>query len=386
MTVSKLYNALTFIVTLDDQLHLQSGLESIRDTLNNLVGAPAHPPHQNALASALSEFSKSAAKLATSITPSQAKTIAEMGGQEFFDASIAEKIKSAIAANAMTPTVARDIVQDLATRCGTFLDTVRSTLQGLRRLSFKQATLPAGSADLAFLIPRDLFDNHLGEFAKELTFISRLIQDVTEGVTGQTEAVKLESLSSSIPTITLGASLPAIAILATIVNKFLEAWERIRKIRSLRDELAEMGMKGTAIEELTEDVTTTVDEIVEESTKIVLVSYNGHDPGRKNELRTAVSQDVRRLFGQIERGLTVEFHAEPRKDANEDDRKALDTVAEISRQLEFPSVPSDPLLLGSGEILEGEIRRTVAKKTSTTKTITTKRESKKEKPEQKVQA
>ncbi len=288
MTVNKLYSTLTFLVSLDGQLRLQPSLDTIKDTLNNLVNTPANPQFQGALASALTEFSKSARKLANSITPSQAAIIDEMGGGEFFDPSIAERIQASISANAMTPSVARDLVQNLANSRKTFLDTIGSTIQCVKRLNFTQAALPAGSADLAFLVPRDLFDNHLAEFAKELSFISRLIQHIAEGVTGQAEPVELESLSSSIPTVAVGASLAAIATLATIVSKFLEAWERIHKIRKLRDELTDIGMGGVAVEELTEKVTTTVDEIVEESTELVLVGYNGHDPGRRNELKTAI--------------------------------------------------------------------------------------------------
>ena len=381
VTVNKLRGTLAFIVTLDDQLHLQRSLETIKDTLNNLVNNPAAPQFQGALASALTEFAKAAQGLANSITPSQAVTIDEMGGAEFFDPLIGDKVQASISANAMTPTVARDFVQSLANSRKAFLDMVRATIQGLEKLNFSQVPLPAGSADLAFIIPRALFEGHLGEFAKELNFISRLIQDIAEGVTGQAEPVELESLSSSIPTITVGAGLKAIEALAAIVNKFLEAWQRIHKIRKVRDELTELGMEGVAVEELTEKVNIVVEEIVEESTELVLVGYNGHDPGRKNELKNALGQDVRRLFGQIERGLTVEFHAEPKSDAAEDEKKALNSVVDISRHLKFPSIPNVPLLLDGGEVLEGEIRRTTTKRTSTSKTVSTRKESKRDSPE-----
>jgi hypothetical protein len=337
MTSKKLYETLKFIVDLDGQLHLQSGLESIRDTLNNLVTSPAQPQHQSALADALEQFSKSAASLGTAITPSQTSAIAEMGGEEFFDPDIADKVKSSISANAMTPSVARDFVQDLTTRRANFLANIKSTIQGLDKLNINQDARPAGYADLAFLIPRDLFENHLGEFAKELNFINRLMQHVGEAITGQLEPVELENLSSSIPTITLESGVQVISTLATIVNKFLEAWERIRKIRKIRDELTEIGMKGTAIEELNEQVTTTVDEIVEESTSIVLIKYDGPDSSRKNELENAVRTDVRRLFGQIERGLTVEFHAEHKKDSADEEQEELDTIINLSRQMKFPA-------------------------------------------------
>ncbi len=185
--------------------------------------SPAQPQHQSALATALAEFTKSADKLAMSITPSQVGEISEMGGAEFFDPKIADKIKASISTNAMTPSVARDYAQDLATRRAAFLANVTTTLQGLEKLNIKQVSLAAGAADLAFLIPIELFDDNLGAFAKELSFIIRLIQDVWEGVTGNPEQVRLESLSSSILTIALGASVAAIATLANIVNKFLDA-------------------------------------------------------------------------------------------------------------------------------------------------------------------
>jgi hypothetical protein len=65
------------------------------------------------------------------------------------------------------------------------LDSIRASLQNLvsppaqpESASIADAGLKPGAADLAFLIPRDLFDNHLGEFASDL------IQDFSEAITG----------------------------------------------------------------------------------------------------------------------------------------------------------------------------------------------------------
>lgn len=343
------------------------------------MSAPASPQHQSTLASALASFTTAAAKLSEAIAPSRAALIAEIGGSEFYDPSIAEKVSASISKNAMTPSVARDFVQDLAKRRSAFLTTASSTIEGLQELRISDAQRQPGAADLAFLIPRELFKNHLGAFAKELSFINQLIQDVTEGVTGEAQPVELEELSSSIPTVALAAGLKVIETLAIIVNKFLEAWEKIQKIRNVRNELAEIGMgKGAAAEELTEQITTTVDEVVEESTDIVLVNYKG-DPGRKNELANALKQETRRLFGQIERGLTVEFRAEPKPNAEEQDRKALETVSNLSRQMQFPVIANEPILLEGGEILEGEIQAVKhSKKTITHKTTSSKKEMHKE--------
>src|SRR6185437_1167167 len=174
MTAERLYAILESLDSLDRSLALQTNLESTRDALSNLVNQPAQPTYQNNLATALASFTTAASKMAGAITPSEAQALEEMGGAEFFDPNVAERVTKSVQTNAMTPSVARDFVQDLAARRSVFLSTVRTTLQGLEKLRIKESTLKPGTADAAFLIPRDMFANELPSFAKELTFISRL--------------------------------------------------------------------------------------------------------------------------------------------------------------------------------------------------------------------
>jgi uncharacterized protein with von Willebrand factor type A (vWA) domain len=121
MTSDKLYEILKFLDTLDRQLGLQTSLESIGNALTSLASSPAQPQHQNALAQALTSFEAAAEKMKAAISQSQLAEIKAMGGEEFFDPSIAEKVKNSIQMNAMTPAVARDFVQDLASRRANFL-------------------------------------------------------------------------------------------------------------------------------------------------------------------------------------------------------------------------------------------------------------------------
>ena len=335
MTAQKLYGTLKFLDALDNKLGLQTNLEAILAALTSLVAAPAQPTYQSALADAMAGFEAAAAKLRDSITPSRATAIADMGGAEFFDPLIAEKVKTSIQSNAMTPSVAMDFVQYLASRRDAFLGVVRSAIQSLEELNIRESALAPGTADLAFLIPRDLFENHLDEFAKELRFIDRLIRDLSEALTGQPQAVELKELSSSIPTIAVVAGLIVIDRLATIVNKFLDAWKKLEEIRDIRARLKKAGLTGTRTEdELDEKVTTIVEEVVEESTSLVLIDYKG-EPTRKNELETAIKQDTKRLFGQIERGLTIEFRAVPNPSAGEEDKKALGNVSTLSQNMQL---------------------------------------------------
>jgi hypothetical protein len=171
------------------------------------------------------------------------------------------------------------------------------------------------------------------------------------------------------------ASIPVILAVGTVVNKFLEAWEKIEKIRSLRAQLIDIKLKKSAVDELTDEITTTVDEVVEESTKLIIVNYKGTS-GRKNELATAINQDTRRLFGQIERGLTIEFRAEPQvEDKDTDEPNELTAVSDLANKLRFPQITEEPLLLQGGEILEGDIGIVKqSKKTTTHKTTVEKKD------------
>ena len=353
MNIEKFYETLESAIELDRELQIQSVLEAIRDALSNIASSPAQPQYQSALASSLSTLRETASSLSDLVTPSQLDLLAEMGGEEFFDHRIANKIQDSIEKNAMTPSVARDFVTTLAANRAQFIDTVKKTKEGLQKLGAKSSGLVAGNADASFLIPRDLFKNELGEFAKELVFINKLVRDVCEAVTGSAEPVQLEALSSSIPTVAIMADASVVLILAKTVDKFLESWERIERIRKARAELADLGIRKSALAELTEQIKTTVNDVVEESVNLALEKYD-QDPGRKNELATALRQDTTRLFGQIERGLTIQFNVEPKDDASEEEENVFTSLGQISHNLQFPTFTSEPILLTNGEVLEDQ--------------------------------
>jgi hypothetical protein len=381
MTAQRLYGIFKLLESLEQKLGLQSTLDAIKTALDNLVNQPAQPQYQNTLATSLASFTNAATRMTEAISPSDAAIIGDIGGADFFDPALATKVTNSIQTNAMTPSVARDFVSDLTTKRAAFLATVKQARQSLEKLNVTDADLQPGTADVAFLIPRDIFDNELGSFAKELTFISRLVQDFTEAQTGRPAPVILEQLSSSTPTVALIAALPALQVLGLVINKYLEAWERIEKIRIMRAQLAEIRLKKgkTALDELTEEITTTVNEVVEESTELVMKNYAGN----RGDLANAIRSDTRRLFGQIERGLTVEFRAQPQGSEGEP-QQTLQQIAAVGSQLKFPKITNEPLLLKATEVLEdtdgegGGIHTVKHTKTTTTqKTITSKKEGSK---------
>lgn len=316
--------------------------------------------------------------MAATLTPSRAELIKEIGGAEFFDPTMAEKIQSSIQTNAMTPSVSQAFVQEFVTKRATFLTTIRAARQALEKLGITDSDLKPGNADASFLIPRVIFDSDLGLFAKELKFITRLVQHFTEAQTGTVEPVILEQLSSSTPAVSILANLGALSLLATVIKQFLEAWMKFEEIREVRARVAKLGFDGPALRQFDDQITTTIEEVIEKSTDLVMANYSGN-PQRKNELANAIRKDTAHLFSQIERGLTVEFRAETKADADAGTKTQLEQIANVGKVLQFPKAKDEPLLLGTGEITEdteedgsAQVLRQNTKTTTTRKTTSRK--------------
>jgi hypothetical protein len=363
MTSRKLYEALKLMVDLDVRLRLQASLNQIRDNLQNLASQQATPQIQANLAAAISTFSVGVSQLQSEITPIQFGTIAELGGEEYFDPSLAGEIREQIERNAMTPLVANGFVNDIASRRTAYLQIVNSTLDGLNSLLSAQppeADLTPGEA--AFTIPRELFDNKLGKFSKELGFINLMMEHMSEASTGEIEPVELEYLASSLPVVAIGGGLGLLTLLAKVINSFLDAWKKVEEIREIRERLKAVGATGAASKEMDERIITTVEEVVEESTKLALSTYKGDD-SRRHELENGLKVDLHRLFGQIERGLTIEIRTNKPNDTEESNAPELSALADLAKNLVFPVAAKVPMLLTTSEILEGEV---LSKKVTTT--------------------
>jgi hypothetical protein len=264
MTVERFLEVLNLVDDVETDLEIQSVLEGIAANLSNLVNSPGQPAQQNALATNLTKLRETISELDTRLDPSALEALSSMGGGKFFSPHLASNISDSVSGNAMTPTVARDFVQGLATDRKAFLESVEEARRSLKSLQVSASTLEPGSADVSFLIPRELFKNELESFSKELRFISKLFADYSEALTNSRDNVQLQTLSSSVPTVVLVAALPVLSYLGDVVNKFLDAWKKVEEIREVRARVAALGIKGAAYNEFTKEITSTIERVVDE--------------------------------------------------------------------------------------------------------------------------
>ena len=348
MNVQNLFETLDALECLNTDLALQTRLEAISANLESLVLEPANTAHQSALALSLKQFQEATETLHNKIWPSRKELIKEIGGSDYFDPGMYGQISTIISQNAMTPSVARDFVRKLAKDRAAFLAVVTSTKQGISRLGVQGKPEEQPQAEMAFLIPRDLFDNHLGDLAKELQFINRLVLDFSEAVTGQSAPVEVHRLSSSIPTISLAADLSVMLLIGNIVKKFLDAWKTVEEIREIREKLRRIGMGNEATEtELTNKIKKTISDVVDQTIGETMHT-SPVDAGRKNELTIALKKDTLKLYSQIERGLNVEIRVNT-STHSEAANEVMDQLQSLSVKLQFPQVGGEPILLPPGD-------------------------------------
>jgi hypothetical protein len=255
----------------------------------------------------------------------------------------------------------------------------------VRKLGIKGEELPAGSAEIAVMIPREIFKNDLGTFAKELSFLNRLLNHVGEVLTAEPTPVILGQLSSSDPTLTFETGLAAMKFIGTAIQNFLEAWKKVLEFREILQRLKKVGMGSKAnATEITEEITSTVEEVVEESTTDILAHARLEDEGRKNELAGLIRKDLRRLFSQVERGLVMEIRVSPATSDSQYSDPDLGTLKTLSQTLQFPVMTLEPILISSGDLVDDDdvlVASRHHRKTTTTKTTTTKKASSRTKEE-----
>jgi len=293
------------------------------------------------------------------ISPAVHALIRELKGERFFDPAMSAKVKEAVVGNAMTPSVARDYVRSLYTDRDAYLSVLNSTNQGIRKLGVEGEDLPVGSAEMAFMIPRGIFSNELGGFAKELAFINRLALHVSEAINAEAQSVELGRLSSSDPTVTLAAAIGAMTLIGEAVNKFLDVWKKVEEIRDIRQKLAKLGIRDkTNLNALNEEITSTVNEVVEESTTLIM-SQSQLEQGRRNELDGLIRKDLFRLFGQVERGLVVEVRVSPPAGSDGTSDPNFDRLKVLSQTMRFPPMTHEPVLVTSGDLIDDDDPGTV---------------------------
>lgn len=344
MNVERLYEIVVFLIEQEKALQLQGQFNELRSAMNDLVSHAANPAHQTRVIGVLDSIDNSLSALENHVTPAREKVIASIGGADYFDKATIDRIRGAMVQYAMTPAKVQEMVDQLVQKREEFLSNLRMLRQGLEAVQVTGKDAPV-DPELVFVIPRDLFDNTLGNLAKELHTINSIIRQFSEAAIGHAEAVQVHEIASSDPSFGFGMNPATLAALAFAIKWLLDAWKQAEEIRKLRAETRKLGFAEEDVKMFDDRVLTIIDQKIADTKKELLDKVQS-DGARKNELDIGLKWALEALLARIERGMTVEVRLLPA--ASEEEAEAAEStlteIRKVSNLLIFPAVKESPIL------------------------------------------
>jgi hypothetical protein len=358
LNTDKLRELIERILEVEAKADTQTRLNHLASALANLAGTPQNADYQTQLATALKQFASSMSKFQVAFSPRDYERVLELSN-EAFSPSMVEEITESISQNVMSP-----IVANLHSKRNEVFTRLRELQTTLEYFHFGYVEPEPGEAELGFQIPRELFENNLPGFIKELRDLELIIKFFSEAELGKYEPAEVGSISTSDPLVFLSMAEPVAKAIGLAVSWAVATWLGVEKIRKLRAETAQLksfseeeveNIFGTKIkQEIKAAVDTKVAEILENSKA---------SKTRQPELGAHLTKALEALLAKIERGMTIELRIGPAP-LDDDTTDDADDVAashqellDIQAGLVFPK-PSDSPILSIPELKDDKPART----------------------------
>lgn len=330
---------------------IQKKLNNLVSALEQLTNSPQDAGIQNAVSANLAELNRVVKDdFYDELTPASRDHFLNIGAGPFFSGALIDDLRDAVVQNAMTPAVAAETARLIRDARHNFVQTLEKIRDGLSGVGVEADDLEEGQADIAFLIPRDLFKNHLGGLSKELAVIDKIVRFFSEAATGQAEESSLKTISTTDPVITLGVSIATIAMIGRSITWLLDTWKKSLEIKDLREKSKSVGLTEKELKVFDDKIEKLVNKAVSERIKAMLAEAPV-DQLRKNELEKGLDWSLRALLARIERGMSVEIRLIPPQPPSEEDAEEevpvnphFENMQQIARDLVFPKPSGEPVI------------------------------------------
>jgi hypothetical protein len=331
MNAERLHALVDRIDTELQQTKAVDNLIALSNALQSVVNQSTAQSQQQ-LASALSSFrSDMAASDIENWSPAWIESLNEIGFSDFLGTRLLQRVDRIIATNAITPAVAKQQADEIRTSLENLRRAVSNLQDAFSTFGIGAETLEPGECEVGFLIPRRTVDNELFHFASELKEIDFILRTITEIATGDVEATKIRTISSTDFLILLAEHSAQAALLAAVVERLIAGYKKILEIRKLHGELSLLVGKK-ALKEVEKQAEATMVETIKSAVDQAIKSYPKKDAGRKNELKNALESALRKLADRIDRGVNIEIRIEPLLSPSDEERPAKGEEGAVAKQ------------------------------------------------------
>jgi hypothetical protein len=338
----------------EQQLALQQRLSNYVSQFATLAAQPNNQNTQQQVSNYFHEMEAAFLDFIRDLTPSQQVQISEIGADNYFSMYVVHWIAKEISENPLTPAILVEKFERFSSERNAFVQSLNSLDSAFKSFGLVQEGQPnpPGALELSVLIPRQLFENRLRSFAKELRVLDRIVRVFSEFATGEIEEPEITQLSTSDPLITLMKLSPlTLLAIAKTIDWLLAKWKEVEDIRKVRAETAKLGLEAPlqAFDKAIEDK---ISQAVDLRTK-ELLSSSKMTPSRTNELTGELKWAIESLNARLERGLRVDVRIlaspVPSDEKIEELYRDIDTLGKRLTRLELIDAEHPVLQLPSAD-------------------------------------
>ncbi len=343
MNAERLRGIVDFLLNEENKEKIQEKLNGLRSQIDGLAGNPADQNAQRNTAGALTTLENSVSSFYDAMSPAQRRNIAEVGAGEFFSRAMAEEISVAFAKNGMTPAVVQQLVQQLADRRQSYLDTLKSSQANLERLGIHQETLAPGQAEIGFSIPRELFSDALDGLQNELKVLNGIVRTFYEISNVTPEPIIIRQVSTTEFLIFIEVAVPVLIVLGHSITWCIETVKGTLEIKNIASQARAAKLDAALVDGLEQQVKKKIEKCVEEKTAELLATYTG-DQHRRTHLEGILTKSLDQLLERVANGVTVEIRLLPPvkpegESADQATAAQYDELREIANKMDFPQLP-----------------------------------------------
>jgi len=356
MNTERLSDFLTLILAEERRVGIQQRLQELNQSFGNLQNQPQNTGFQSQAAQGIVALGKAIDSIYDKFTPAQIALLNEIGGTRFFSPILVEEIQTEFRQNGMTPNVMFQKIAQLIGEREPFIRNIEALRNSLTALKLTTKPLAPGEAEIGFLLPRSLFQNHLDHFIDQLRVINRIIRLFSELVTGKVEPIIVHQISSSDPLLFFGLNPVTIAEIGGAVTWALATWKQVLDIKKLYNDAVKMKLSdkftGGLEQEINNRIETGINEKIKELESKLAPAFKENQE-RKNELINGLRWALQSIFARIERGMSVEIRFVPppqpitKPDSKEKPAAIQPVFIEldsVSHKLDFPVPLPNPVL------------------------------------------
>jgi hypothetical protein len=336
MNIEKLYTISNIILNDFSQKEISSNLEAMITNLQNSVNQPQQPNHQQGLSKAKTDLYRDLDEAASNkFNVIDIAVTKELGIDEFLGLSLRQKIEDVFLTNEITPSTALVELTEINNTVVKNIAALTKLTQGFNDLNFEDI-ITKESFNLVVRVPREVIDNNLSGFAASMGALNTNLLVFSEISTGTRESFKIDSLSTSDPTLVLTLSWATGLLMLDILAKIAAIYGAVTLLKKQRQEFIDNGAPEDKLNDLTDWIANQIKEkIAEEIPPLVDKHCNNIDNNRKNELKIEARRKALRIAENIDNGYT--FDIETPETPDEDDPEVIADIEKLIEQLNIDS-------------------------------------------------